>query len=219
LHVPSGTYLTVRGSAGLIISLLAEHGDADEAAAELARTFDIPLEQAAADVSSVVGAIGSLRKAKGRPLRRPTFRGTRTVLREWQSLSMPLKWATVKMTLLTAVVEIGLRVSDVRTVSVWLRVPLSVLRSTPATAKAGEFSGLSYRERNLWVAVNWVLARWLLPGTCLRRALLTGFCLRRRHPSLHLGIVADGGSAHAWIEADGLTYDMGEISETFGVIS
>lgn len=214
-----GTYLKPHGSAGLIVDLLVAHGNVPSAAADLAGRCNIPLAQATSDVCSVVEAIGGRRRSTARPLRRPTFRGTRTVLHEWKSLSWAVKWAVANTAVVLAVVEVGLRIADVRSLAGLLRTPLADARAPLVTASEGDMAGLSDRERTKLLAIKWVLARWLVPDTCLRRALLTGCCLRRRHPSLHLGVVADGRTAHAWIEAQGVAYDMGEVVGAFGVLS
>src|SRR5665213_2810653 len=96
LHVPSGTYLKLDGSASTIVDLLIEHGDAEHATAALAARFAIPMERAGVDVAAVVTALTSLRASRASHARRPTASGALSVFRSWWRLSNPLKAAVVK---------------------------------------------------------------------------------------------------------------------------
>lgn len=209
LHIPSGTYLRLRGSARTILDLLAEHGTVEGAATVLADRFAIPPARASADVTLLADAIAGLRRTKSRPVRTPTLRGARSVVADWRALSLPSRWAVAKAVSVLLAVEIGLRVADLRTLAQWLRTPLSDV-GYEADVASHEASLPSTRERTMLWALNWALARWLVQDTCLRRALSMGFFLRRRHPTLRIGLLADGRAAHAWIEAEGATYDMGD---------
>ncbi len=206
------------GAAGPIVELLGVHADPQTVAAELARRYGLPLEQAQRDVAAVTDFMSRLPKSKGRAIARPTIKGAGDVLRQWWLLAPATRWAVTKTTLMTAAIEVGLRTVDIQTLANWLRTPLCANKDQSTIPRVGDIAELSDRERDYWMALNWVLARWVLPDTCLRRALLLGFFIRGRSPTLHLGIMTDGKTAHAWIEAEGRSYDMGEVSDSFGVI-
>ena len=61
-----------------------------------------------------------------------------------------------------------------------------------------------------FISLEWVLRRWPFGDTCLRRGLVTGFFLRRRSPVLRLGLMRDGVTSHAWVEAEGCSYGASE---------
>jgi len=82
-------------------------------------------------------------------------------------------------------------------------------------ADASAIARLSLREQRDYVATMWVLDRWLYDGTCLRRALVSGFFLRRHDPRLHLGLIDDGETSHAWVEAEGMTFNAVPVTGTF----
>jgi len=60
-----------------------------------------------------------------------------------------------------------------------------------------------------------VFDRWIFPGTCLHRTLVSGNFLRKHKPVLPPGLIENGESAHAWVEACGTTFDFGEVMSTF----
>jgi len=49
----------------------------------------------------------------------------------------------------------------------------------------------------------------------LRRTLVSGYFLPRRRPRLHLGLIEDGRTSHAWIEADGMSFNAVPVIGTF----
>jgi hypothetical protein len=216
LHVPSGTYLKLDGSASTIVDLLIEHGDAGQAATALAARFAIPTEQAVTDVATVVAALTGLRAKRASRPRRPTVGGAMAEFRSWWRLSYPLKVAVVQATAMVLVVEVGLRTMDIGRLAARMGVPLAT--GSPASERAdgdGDADLLSVRERrDIWATV-WVLDRWVFDGTCLRRALVTGFFLRRHRPELHLGLIGDGDTSHAWVEAEGMTLDAQPVTGVF----
>jgi Transglutaminase-like superfamily len=236
LHVPTGTYLKLDRSASLIVGLLAETGTATGAAGRLAELAQIPLPRAETDVRSVAAALERLRRQSSRRPRRP---GVRTSLREisaWWALPFRLRWAVVRVVTVLCVVEVGLRFMDIQRLSSFLRTPLGNSNGAAApgggaaapgggaaapgggerpAVTAGDPGHLRASERRTLVAIEWVGKRWINPVTCLRRALLTGYFLRRRRPTLRLGLMADGVTAHAWIEAEGVGWGWEDVSGVF----
>jgi len=201
LHVPSGTYLRLDGSAPTIVDLLTETGDRDQAAAMLAARFDLPMTRAVADVDSVVAALSGLRATRVSHPRRPTAAGTAEVL---------------KVTAVVVGVEVGLRVTDVGRLASKVGVPLAARTSVaPVGDSDGDVARLTTTEQRDYWAASWVLDRWLYDGTCLRRALVTGYLLRRHRPVLHLGLIDDGRTSHAWVEADGMTFNTEPVTGLF----
>ena len=75
LHVPSGTYLRLEGSASDIVDLLVEFGAAGPAAQAQAARFRLPSTHAQADVASVVTAIVGLQAKRAVGPVGPTVRG------------------------------------------------------------------------------------------------------------------------------------------------
>jgi hypothetical protein len=216
LHVPSGTYLRLDGSASTIVDLLTETGDPARAAAVLAARYDLPADQATADVDSVVTALSALRATRTSRGRRPTVSGTAQSVRGWWRLPWSRRLAVVKATGVVLAVEVGLRVSDVGRLASVLGVPLAARSSgSPAGEGDSDIAGLSAREQLDYWAAGWVLDRWLYDGTCLRRALVSGFLLRSRHPELHLGLIGDGTTSHAWVVAEGMTFNTEPVTGVF----
>jgi len=216
LHVPSGTYLKLDGSASTIVDLLIEHGDAEHATAALAARFAIPMERAGVDVAAVVTALTSLRASRASHGRRPTASGALSVFRSWWRLSNPLKAAVVKAMAMVLVVEGGLRTMDIARLAARMGVPLATGTSEPRRGDDdGDVDSLCLRERRAYWAAVWVLDRWVFDGTCLRRALVTGFFLRRHHPELHLGLIGEGETSHAWVEAEGMTFNALPVTGIF----
>jgi hypothetical protein len=216
LHVPTGTYLALDRSAAFIFDLLAESGSAAVAARRLAAEVDIPPEQAEADVGTVVEALVGLRRGRGRRPRRPGLVTGAGELAKWWRLPLGLRWAVVRVVAMLCLVEVGFRVCDIERLSTLVGVPLA--EDGPGAgspAQRGASEHLTTSESRLLSAIDWVAARWLFPGTCLRRALLTGHVLRHRRPVLRLGLMPDGVTAHAWVEADGITYGFEDVSGVF----
>ncbi len=216
LHVPSGTYLRLDGSAPTIVDLLTETGDRDQAAAMLAARFDLPMTRAVADVDSVVTALSGLRATRASHPRRPTVAGTAEVIRSWWRLPGARRVAVLKVTAVVVGVEAGLRVTDVGRLASRVGVPLAARTSVaPGGDSDGDVARLTTSEQRDYWAASWVLDRWLYDGTCLRRALVTGFLLRRHRPVLHLGLIDDGRTSHAWVEADGMTFNTEPVTGLF----
>lgn len=212
LHVPSGTYLRLEGSAPAIIELLGRH-TVEEAAQELAARYDVSIERAFDDVAVVASRIDALRPLPTSRPRRPTARGVLTVGRQWWDLPGGYRWATFRAGVVLAFVEASLRRGNIERVSRMLGVPLAW--GGPVPDEEAEPMVMSAAERRDQGAAAWALARWPYPDTCLRRALLLGVALRRRRPVLRLGVVGGGTTAHAWIEVAGRAYGMGEVAAVF----
>ena len=232
LHVPSGVYLRLDETASTIVDLLVDTGDSDQAATALAERYSIPVQRAQADVASVVDAITSLKASRSSTPRRPTASGVVATARQWWSLPTSMKAPAIWATVAVVVVEAGIRLTDVSRLARIMHVPLvaepsdgsSPLEGTvssvdPAVvgfdADAEAIAALSIKEQRLYVASMWVLDRWLYDGTCLRRALVTGYFLRRHGPRLRLGLIDDGETSHAWIEADGHAFNAVPVSGSF----
>lgn len=204
LHVPTSRYWQLDRRATEIVALLAEHGHVGRAARALAETRGLTFDQATTDVCTVLNSFGDVRGKYASPPRRISAHALIDVGRSWLGLSSADKLGTVVATGLLCLIELGFRTTDIRRLARWLRVPLSDDVGMPAPNKGP--AEMSIRDRRTIYRVEWVLARWLYPPTCLRRALLAGFFLRARHPVLRLGLMADGKTAHAWIEAEGRSY-------------
>jgi hypothetical protein len=215
LHLPSGTYLKLDRSAATIVDLLVVYGDVPRAAAALALQFSIPIERAQADVNSVVDTLSNLRASRSSPMRRPTPSGGMQIARQWWSLPTQLQFAVVKAVLVVVVAEIGLRSMDLGTLATRMRVPLTSGMADPPDQSADGLAGLSMGEQRAYWAAGWVLDRWLFPDTCLRRALVAGFFLRRHQPVLRLGLIGDGDTSHAWVEAEGMTFNATAVTGSF----
>lgn len=210
LHVASGTYLRLDGAAGAIVDLLVSHGSEEAASGALAARYGLPPDRAAADVSSVVTALQGLRPARaGRGCPAPA-----RLVADWCRLPAGQRRAAAGALAVLGVVEVGLRHTDVARLAATLHVPLADgAQADPPTPS--DLSDLPPRLRRRLLGLDWALAHWVAPGTCLRRALATGFLLRHRQPVLRLGMTADGVTAHAWVEAAGRSYDPGRTVGTF----
>jgi hypothetical protein len=215
LHVPSGTYLRLEGSSSAIFDALAESEDQQSAAAAVAARFSIPMERAEADVASVIDTLSALRASRGSRTRRLTGEGAIDVARRWWRLPLNLRLAVPKAACIVAAVEVGLRTMDVGRLASLMRVPLVTGLSEAPAPDAHNVGTLTTAEARQCWASGWVLDRWLYEGTCLRRALAAGFILRRHHPVLRLGLIDDGNSSHAWVEAEGMTFNAIEVTGTF----
>lgn len=214
LHVPSGTYLDVNGSASAIVELLSEGLGPSEVARRIAASSGISVEDGEAGVQSVIRSLEGLQRGSPRVLRRPRIGSSLREVARWWALPARLRWSTLQAAVLLCGIEIGLRTLDVRRLSVLCRAPLSDLQGPVAGAR-GELTRLRPSERRMLWAIEWIDGRWLAPVTCLRRALVTGFALRRRGPILRLGITGNGSTAHAWIEVDGVGFGMEEVEGAF----
>jgi hypothetical protein len=216
LHIPSGTYLGLDRSAARIVELLNEDPDPEHAASVLAQRFGVPFDQALGDVSAVVAAVKGMSAPRTGNGRRPTVAGVRVVTRSWWRQPWRYRLATLEVTLVVAVTEIGLKISDVSRLARWMRVPLATDQAIPPAIGPDDLSILTERERRVHWAVYWVMARWLYDGTCLRRALVFGWFLRRRGPVLRLGMLDDQAAlAHAWIEVRGRAFNAQPVTGTF----
>jgi hypothetical protein len=214
LHVPSGTYLRLDRSAQVIVRLLEEDDNVAAAAAALSARFSIPLSTAQTDVASVVDTLSGLRSSRVSRGRRPRLQGLVAVGRQWWALPVPLRAAVIKAAFVVAGIEIGLATTDVGTLARRLQVPLTADLADPPPVTEVDISALPTAEQRSYSAVEWVLDRWPFRGTCLRRSLATGFFLRRHHPILRLGLIDDGRTAHAWVEAGGMVFNSVEVTAT-----
>jgi Coenzyme PQQ synthesis protein D (PqqD)/Transglutaminase-like superfamily len=215
LHIPSGTYLKLDQTASTIVDLLVEYEGVAPAATALALQFSIPVERAEADVTSVVTTLRTLRASRTSPMRRPTVHGVLYIGRQWWSLPVELRGAVAKAAVVVAAVEVGLRISDIGTLATRMHVPLASGMADPPEESADGLAGLSAGEQRAYWATGWVLDRWNFPDTCLRRALVTGFFLRRHQPVLRLGLIGDGDTSHAWVEAEGMTFNATAVTGSF----
>jgi hypothetical protein len=108
---------------------------------------------------------------------------------------------------LFAVVEGGLRVSDLPSVCRRLGIRLS-----GATTSDDDRPQLMSRRvaTDAWTIVRQVSRRWPWGDTCLRRCLVLGAVLAPAQPTLVLGVrkSQDGDfGAHAWLEFGGVPID------------
>jgi hypothetical protein len=217
LHVPSGTYLKLDPTADRIVNLLGEHGDVQEVALTLATRFSISVEQAEADVTAVVETLRNLRASRSSDARRPPIRGVLNAFREWRALPLLLQAAVIKVVITVVVLETALRLLDLRRLAALMRVPLAPGASDLPNDRDDDTSIMSPSERRSYWATGWVLDRWIFPGTCLRRALIAGYFLRHHQPVLRLGLIGDGSTTHAWIEAKGIAFNSAPVTGMFAV--
>lgn len=217
LHVPSGTYLRLDGTATEILDLVQAQGRSGAAVA-LAHRHRLEAELASADVDSVLDRIREARASGDRPMRRPGLRGGVTVVRQWGRLPRPAKVAVTKTTAIVLAVEVALRLLPITSIARRAGAPL-VQGQGRSSLESSELdlTRLSDQEVTLMAAADWTLARWVFDATCLRRALLFGWILRRRRPELRIGLMEGGDvQAHAWLIVEGGTLgalgDVGEFS-------
>lgn len=203
-HVPTNRYLRLNPRAREILGLVVAHSGPRDAVLAMAEQQGLTVDAAGVELASVLRPLESASPETQVSARRASASRVRKVVGAW--LRLPprdvLGTAVAGLTLLLA--EVGLRTTDIRRVTSWFRVPLS-LEGRPAAAN-GDIDSLTARERRRIRQVEWVLARWLYPNTCLRRSLLVGFFLRSKGPVLRLGLLDDGETAHAWVEAEGRSY-------------
>ena len=217
LHIPSGTYLKLDANSSAIFDLLIDHVDIECASAALSEQFSIDIDRARADVEYVVETLTSLQASRASRPRLPTMDGVKDTAQRWWSFSVALRIAIARVVLVVTIVEIGLRLTDLRRLSQVMRVPLAPdMTEIPRTGVVGA-GALSLGEQRYYWATGWVLDRWVFEGTCLRRALVTGYFLRQHHPVLRLGLMRDGHTSHAWVEADGMTFNQTEVTANFVV--
>jgi Transglutaminase-like superfamily len=220
LHIPSGTYLRLDRGSARIVHLLSNDPDPEHAASALSDEYGISLDRALADVSAVRDAITSLSPSRTSRARRPTITGARSVVGAWRRQPLRSRQAIVEVTWVVIGIEIGLKLTNLATLSRLLGVPLATDDASPPEIAADDLSGLTPREQRLYWAVSWVMQRWLYDGTCLRRALTLGWFLRRREPTLRLGMMEkDGTIAHAWIEVAGQAFNAQPVTAAFSSTS
>ena len=215
LHIPSGRYLQLDGSASTIVDLLAEYEDVPLASRALSAKFSLPIERAESDVARVVEMFSTLRASRKSPIRLPRPSGITRVVSDWWSLRFDLRCAVVKAAIVVSFVEIGLRTTNIDALAKRMHVPLAPRSAHVPKTGADDFGALTASEQRSFWACGWVLNRWSFEGTCLRRALVKGYFLRRRNPALLLGMADNGETAHAWVEAGDLTFDALEGTGTF----
>ena len=214
LHLSTGTYLRLNESAEQIVDLLTSTGDPDCAAADLALRFGLSERQARADVQFVIDRFGGLKRKSARGARRPRARTTVNEIRTWWALPFRRRIAVVQIVTVLGFVELGLRLSSLPALAKALGVPLAT--DSKAVSMVAAVSELQPGERIRLSGLDWALRRWIFDGTCLRRALVTGFVLRHRHPRLHLGLMEDGVTSHAWVEAEGRSHGAsGSVSSVY----
>lgn len=214
LNVASGTYLRLNATATTIVEL--DHaGHSEEAAAHiLADRWSIALADALADVRRVLASVEALSARAEQRGRRPRARGVLRVAREWLRLSDGRRALTLQVVPVVALVEVGLRLLNLDRLARFCRVELATDAGAPARDPTLKRAPSHEGARIEW-AVRWVLARWSFDATCLRQALVFGYLMRRRRPVMHLGLVEDRGTAHAWIMVEGHDYNFAPIVSTF----
>lgn len=164
------------------------------------------------DVSDALRRTWSV-PAPGRAGRLPTFRGVARTGAAWWALGSGERRRVILVAFVLGAIEVGMRVVDLRRLSAMVGAPLA---STSAPSAAPVAAGaMAHEQARQWAAATWTLARWPFADTCLRRALLAGFMLRRQHPTLRLGLMPDGATAHAWVEAAGVSYGAADVVEPF----
>lgn len=209
-HIPSGTYLLLDLTASRIAELLVEEGDVGRVAQQLVSEFDVSMERALADVRSVETSVGGLTANRQDRGRLPTVTGAWAVTKGWARLPFEWKLAATKATAVVILVELGLRIMDLRRLSRLLGVPL-VDESTHGHQIIGErtcYQLESKQDIHAHWGVEWVLDKWLFDGTCLRQALAFGWFERKKGPRLRIGLISDGTLAHAWLEIEGSLYNF-----------
>ncbi len=130
-------------------------------------------------------------------------------------MSPSVRWLVVRVTGVVIATEIGLRTIDIQRLAGLMKVPLASETADVPEDRPDELSGLSSGEQTTQLAIRWVLDRWIFPATCLREALVTGWFLRSRQPVLRLGLVGEGNTCHAWVEADGMSFNATEVKAAF----
>lgn len=214
LHVPSGRYLRANASAAAIAGLLSAGISIPEAARRFAASEGISEADAIAAVGTLVSSLDALERGDARPLPSHRSRRAARLVLQWSRVPRQVRWAALRVAVLLCLIELGLRTVDLRRLSGLARVPLSDSAEL-CPVPNGELSHLGGGEQRMLWAIEWIDGRWFTPLTCLRRALVTGFALRRRSPVLRLGITNGGATAHAWVEAEGVSYGMEDVAGVF----
>jgi hypothetical protein len=215
LHIESGTYLRLGGSAGVIVDLLAEHEDPSLVVDELVTRYDLSPPRALNDVNVVVNGLQALRPSRKSRVRRPAAAGVISASREWLRLRSRQKLTVFTVSFAAALTEVGLRFVDVGKLARLMRVPLVAGVGPGPKSPGSSTDALSADEQRAIWATGWVFKRWLFPSTCLRKALVMGFFLRRHDPIMRLGLIDDGSTTHAWVEAEGMTFNAIPVTGTF----
>jgi Transglutaminase-like superfamily/Coenzyme PQQ synthesis protein D (PqqD) len=219
-HIPSGTYLGLDAAASQIVDLLNRYPDLESAARELANRFGISEAQARNDVGLVIDAVGTLSAPRTKRGRLPSYSGARSVFAAWRRQKWPFRLLIVKVTAVVVVVEVGLKVTDVATLAERMKVPLATESASSTVVPLEHLRELGEHEQRLYLALRWVMDRWLYDGTCLRRSLTLGWFLRREHPVLRLGMTNENDAvAHAWIEVGGKSIDSQSVTMDFTTFS
>ena len=134
-------------------------------------------------------------------MRNPLSQVRGVPVREWPS--------TAAAVVVSAAVEIGLRVTTLPRLASWLGAPMRLDSETSVMPSSAAAARLSPAERRRLRSAWRVLRHWPFGDTCLRRALVGGHVLRRRGPALRVGVARIDGriQAHAWLEIDGVSLD------------
>jgi len=214
LHVPSSTYLQLDATADLVLHLLDEHGTVAGASQELADRFGISPSRAWNDTQAVLDQLCSVRGARGQPARRPSLGGMVATAQRWWELPVRLRLQVVGAFARLLAIEVGLRALDIRRLAILVGARLDGGSGSADSLPAGE-GDLDPDQLQAWRAAGWVLEHWIWPATCLRRALMMAWVLRRQGPVLRLGLMADGVTAHAWLEAGGRAYGATDVRSCF----
>lgn len=204
LHVPTSRYLRLNRRASDILGLLAMHGGPDDALRVMVEQHGLAREEAEAELEAVLGPFETVTRRSPAPKGRATPMEVVRAGARWLRLPPRDLFGTAVAGVVLAVGEHRLRTADVNRTARLLGVPLS-FEERPV-APNGDVGSLTPTERRRVRQAEWVLARWRYPATCLRRSLLIGFFLRSRRPVLRLGLLPDGQTAHAWVEAGGRSY-------------
>ncbi|HET8643287.1 MAG TPA: lasso peptide biosynthesis B2 protein [Pseudonocardiaceae bacterium] len=124
-----------------------------------------------------------------------------------------LAWEALRALWPLALVEVGLRTSDLTATCRRLRVRCDLASpALPATEPTppAELAVLPAGTVATVRACRAVLARWPGGNTCLRQCLLIGHRLRGLDPVLRIGVRRDRDgsfSAHSWLEIRGRALD------------
>ena len=121
----------------------------------------------------------------------------------------PRRWSgAIKLASLALLLEAGLRTVSLPRLARWLRVPLTLDRSSASIGGLHQLP-LTKAEGDLLDTARRVLRHRPFNGTCLRRALIAGYVLRRHDPTLRIGVAKSSGQveAHAWVEVGGISLD------------
>jgi len=132
----------------------------------------------------------------------------------WWELPVRRRLQVVGASARLLAIEVGLRTLDIRHLATLVGARLDEGSGSADSLPAGE-GDLDPDQLQAWWAAGWVLEHWIWPATCLRRALMTAWVLRRQGPVLRLGLMADGVTAHAWLEAGGRAYGATNVRSCF----